>query len=211
MTGTVTVVSKGKTAENANSYIDAFPGTSVACINDSALLLRDDIIPDYCFFSDVPVSHNIFKSGRKHHRYIARGLRSFPSDLPKGFPVDDLTLIRDIGCHSENHNLGKRILDGGICWHHTTPGAIHWLAKHGKFRHIRIIGVPIKDEPHMRASGVEQAESFRKIMTDKGMVDYIRAWNDVTHRVCELVSRTYGVQFERYEDTDENSYTSQND
>ena len=200
MTDTVTIIAKGKTAENADLFIRACPGTAVACINDSAILLRPGIVPNYCFFSDVGMAKAVVESGREHHRYISRLNDNFPSKLPTQFPFDKWDLCYAESCGASMPQLESQLISGRICWHHTTPGAIHWLAKNDKFRKIRIIGVPLGDEPHVRANGVTESQEFMEEMNKKNNGNFFHQWNEVTDRVCNLMSRVYGVEIERYED-----------
>ena len=44
-------------------------------------------------------------------------------------------------CPEDLASLTKRIVEGGICHHHTSTGALHWLVKHGKYDLIKVIGV----------------------------------------------------------------------
>lgn len=197
---TVTLIAKGETAINADAYIDACPGTAVACINDSARLLRKGINPDYCFFSDGFMAREISESRRRHSAYISRVNDTFPEKLPAVFPKERWHVCNTGACGAGVEELESELIAGRICWHHTTPGAIHWLAKHGSYDKIRIIGVPLGDEPHIRVKGVAESKAFTKEMNEKHDGNFFVHWNEVTLRVCNLMSRVYGVKIERYED-----------
>lgn len=198
---TVTLIAKGETAVNADAYIDACPGTAVACINDSARLLREGIKPFYCFFSDGFMAGEIVESGRRHVSYTSRVNDSFPEKLYSvNFPVEKWRMCDTGVCGASLEELESELNQGRLCWHHTTPGAIHWLAKYGRYERIRIIGVPFGDEPHVRAKGVAESAAFTKEMNEKHDGNLFHHWNEVTQRVCSLVTRVYGVKVERYED-----------
>lgn len=196
MNDVVTIIAKGPSANHALKFLAKHGPSDIASINDAGSLIPGSRIT-WCFFSDV-----IFlKRNIAHHKDSIQTFVSpaIPGHLMLHVPdwVSDWVQYPESQCTGFIDDMVKRMSVGGICHHNTVSGAIHWLAKHGKYRTIRIIGV---DGGRNYAKGVNVVgpETHKKLIDDHGTKDYLDIWKEVTKTLCSLVKKVYATNIEWY-------------
>lgn len=182
----IVLIGKGPSAVHAALWRK--PKDDVAVINDGARFVSGDI--DYCFFiHDVvpmePFAHRVdtFVSpvvripenhwSAKGNRYITYQHRE---------------------CGATVDAFRQRIIAGGICHHHTTTAAIHWLAKFGKYDLVRIIGV---DGGSSYADG-SYVDPYRDVESRLG-VGFLDEWKRITVSLSRVLTSVYGTEFDWYD------------
>jgi hypothetical protein len=194
MNDTVTIIAKGPSAANASRFIARSPGTHIATINDAGALFPSRPIT-WCFFTDVIfLKRNIVRHHRRIQTYVSPRLsEKDKKEVPNW--VTDWVQYPENSCTGFIDDMEKRVVSGGICHHNTVNGAIHWLAKHGKYRTIRILGVDGGRDyaPNVNCVG---DETHKKLVDSHGTLDYLDVWKEATKTVCHLVKRVYAVNIE---------------
>lgn len=196
---TITVVAKGPSAANADRYIAEHPGTHIACINDSFKLVRDTHKIEYCFFTHIEFAHMIAGVADRFGNVVCPNLMRHENKPPPLGIVDKLIEYEARECAGSVEDLVAKIAEGEITHHNTTNGALHWLAKHGKYQKIRVIGVD-GGRSYTPGVGVVSDETHRLIVKNEGTEDYFDIWKDVTVTLCGVLGRIYGVEIEWYGD-----------
>jgi hypothetical protein len=184
---TVTLIAKGPSASRADEFIAAAHGTDVATVNDSGELTTSRI--DFCF-----IQHSWLIPDVEPHKDRVCKFVSEMSDGPEWF-ISRLIKIQTEPCAGSIQDLQDRILSGGLCQHNTANGALHWLAKHGRYEKIRIIGI---DGGVEYASGVNlPSESERaRIAKAEKRSDFLTLWREVTQNLVSVLQSVYGVEIE---------------
>lgn len=109
------------------------------------------------------------------------------------FPVSTkLITYRDSACSGETFVMQERILSGGICHHHTTSGALHWLSKFGKYGRVGILGV---DGGRGTVAGVTSFDTEFKGIAQISNVDFLDEWKDIDQRLTGILAKVYGTRF----------------
>ena len=177
----ILLVGKGPSAVQANTLRQ--PHEDVAVINDAARYINGLI--HYCFFIHdfMPVSE-----------FVDR-IDTFVSpeqSLPSGHWSEKARYLsyKDSTCERTQQDFINRIVEGGICHHHTTTAALHWLAKYGDYFQIRILGV---DGGRNYAPGAF-TESHRGVSERLGP-DFLDDWKSICKELTTLLSRIYGVTY----------------
>lgn len=85
-----------------------------------------------------------------------------------------------------------QLRSGGICHHHTTTGAMHWLAKVARYDRIRIIGV---DGGRQYAPGSFIDQPLQHRLRDELGEQFLDDWKQITLRLAELLTEVYGTEF----------------
>lgn len=195
---TITVVAKGPSAANADRYIAEHPGTHIACVNDAFKLIHTHAV-QYCFFTHIEFAHMIAGEAERFGSIVCPNLMQHENQPPPPEIVDKLIQYESRKCAGSVKDLVAKIVAGGITHHNTVNGSLHWLAKHGRYEKIRIIGV---DGGRMYAPGVgvvsEKTHSL--IVKGEGTEDYFDTWKGVTVTLCGVLKQIYGVEFEWYGD-----------
>jgi hypothetical protein len=119
----------------------------VAAINDGGIFTNRDV--DYCF-----CTHNYYTTlkGTVHKiKNIVTPQKCLTPEwantgLGGMHLLDEVKNVNKIiyeesNCAGDLVSLTKRIIGGGICHHHTSSAGLHWLAKHGKYDLIKVIGI----------------------------------------------------------------------
>jgi hypothetical protein len=141
----ICLIGKGPSAVHADEFMN--DSDDVAAINDGGIFTNRDV--DYCF-----CTHNYYTTLRgtvhKIKNIITPQVHLNPEWANTGLGgmhlLDEVKNVNKIiyeehKCAGNSINLTKRIIEGGICHNHTTSAAIHWLAKHGKYDLIKVVGV----------------------------------------------------------------------
>lgn len=193
---TITVVAKGPTAAHCNDWIAQAEGTHIACINDAFRLVNAPII-DYVFFTHFQFMPAIARNNMWISQAVCPDLLRHENIVPMPEIADMLIQYSDRQCIGDRQSLLERIASGGICHHNTVNGALHWLAKHGKYERIRLIGVDGGRDYAFGMHVLSQATHDR-IVQNEGTEDYFDVWKQVTETLCELLTQVYGVEIEWY-------------
>lgn len=188
---TVTLLGKGPTLRYANDFIEA--DDHVASINEAAADLKRDYI-DFVFFSDYLLADRIEKWQHKVGRFVGREPLDQELDKHPAWIYDRWTYYRWRECCGDRQSLHQRILEGGICHHHSTPAAIHWLSKVEKYDLIKIIGVD---------GGKDYCEGFSRLYD--GFVPPLDEWKVISTRVADICHRVYGTEFVWFNEGDHSS------
>jgi len=141
----ICLIGKGPSAVHADEFMN--DSDDVAAINDGGIFTNRDV--DYCF-----CTHNYYTTLRgtvhKIKNIVTPRRHLTPEWANTGLGgmhlLDEVRnvnkiIYEDHGCHSVSAELAKRIIEGGICHNHTSAAAIHWLAKHGKYDLIKVVGI----------------------------------------------------------------------
>lgn len=202
----VVVVGKGPSAVNVNDFRGE--RDHIAAINDAGKLVDGFI--DYCFFTHTSVLRNIEDVRQRISTFVSPSLEKFaPKESVPGWFSEYKHIEYDWRtCAGDIDTLSSRIVSGGICHHNTTNGAIHWLAKHGRYRKIKIIGV---DGGKAYAPGMAflSDKVHQRIVKNEGTDEYLDIWRQVTKRLCRILQAVYGVEFEWYEQVDQMDHSSE--
>ena len=177
----VTLVAKGPSAKNALAIVR--DGDAIACVNDAGMLLPGEDI-DYVFFSDANVFPLLEPMRDRFERAISRKMNQAQLESMPDWLVMRHSMYDDISCAGEHDELCQRVILGRIMHHHSTPGALHWLAKYGKYNTIRVVGVD---------GGTRYANNLSATGAAKYDLD---EWATVTRRVGDICSRVYGTVIE---------------
>lgn len=141
----ICLIAKGPSAVHADKLISE--SDDVAVVNDAGIFTDRDV--DYCFCShnyNITLKSTIHKiknlvTPRKNLLpENTKGGRGGMHRLNKLNNVNKI-IYEECGCDGDLGNLTRRIIEGGICHTYTSTGALHWLAKHGKYDVIKVIGV----------------------------------------------------------------------
>ena len=184
MSDTVALIAKGPSAENAREWINAFE--HIATINDSGRYVEGPI--QWAFFTDT--IRPIETQRHRVERFVSPDVRL---NLPEWYRPEIHIRYADTRCGGSEDEFRERVYSGGICHHHTTTGAMHWLAKIAKYKRIRIIGV---DGGHSYAADSHvNLETHNRLKTELGE-NFLDDWKVVTHRLAKVLAEVYGTEFE---------------
>lgn len=178
------LVGKGPSAVQANHWRKN--GDDVAAVNDSVRYISGRV--DYCFFIHdcIPLrefSHRVDK--------FVSPLESLPNE--HWVSSGQYLSYRDSTCCATSEGMAKKIMDGGICHHHTTTAALHWLCKFGKYDLIRVIGI---DGGHEYAPGA-WTTAHRDVQKKLGE-NFMDDWKRISLRLCGILTKVYGTEFDWY-------------
>lgn len=191
---TVTIVAKGPSAVNAIQWIQEAE-TDVATVNDAAALIPG-VNVDYCFFTHFRFTDRLRHVDQPQTKYVAPSLMQHENRDAPDWMSQRLTEYPDRQCEGDKESLQARIIEGGICHHNTVNGALHWLAKFGRYDRIRIIGVDGGTGYADGAGGLSDAlDAELKAKNDR---PYFDVWKEVTERLCEILMAVYGVEVDWY-------------
>lgn len=183
---TVCLIAKGPNAIHAEAYRNS--GDAIATVNDSGRYISGPI--GYAFASD-----GVLRFGHHQDRIarIVTPVKSF--DLPDWYTAHRHVMYADSACEGDEAAFRKRIAEGGICHHHTTTGAMHWLAKVACFDRIKIIGVDGGTE--YATDALINLPAHSHLIATLGP-NFLDDWKVITERLAEILAEVYGTQFEWY-------------
>lgn len=195
----VTLVAKGPSAEHAMKWIGNPKNGQIATINDAAKVLDPrwpvhlTFLTDRAAIDTLEVLHR--GTSVVAHRYVCPEW-TLGGDTPKWFRDCNPVTYKEHRCCGDDKALTKRIMSGGICHHNTVNGALHWICKYGKFDRVRIIGV---DGGSGYASNLQPVtqQRYQDIAEELGD-DFLSQWREITKRLCVILKRVYGTEFEWY-------------
>lgn len=196
---TVTVVAKGPSAIHADRFIARCPGTHIACVNDSFELVTVSSHIEFCFFTHFCFTPKLIQHVDRFGMLVCPDLKLYEKQEPPIELMPKLRQYRSRNCAGSAADIIAKIASGQIAHHNTVNGALHWLAKHGKYQKIRLIGV---DGGRCYAKGMKAAspDVHQSIVKAEGTEDYFDIWKEVTVTLCGVLRRIYGVEIERYGD-----------
>lgn len=188
---TVTLVAKGPSAVHAQAWIDRMR-TDVAVINEAGLLLRETQPIHFGFFSHQEMAMRMRSlwnrieifSGPESLTFADGSIERVRDVMPADFPLDRFRGYPDWKCCGYEASLLDRIRRGGICHHHTTTGAHHWLVRQG-YRRVRVIGVD---------GGTGYATGMNGLPGPWSLDE----WKTIHMRLAALLKRGYGAITEWY-------------
>lgn len=182
----VTLIAKGPSAVCAPSFVE--PGDDIAAVNDAGRFIEREIT--YAFFTDA------MRPMVEHQQRISRFVSPAREiNRPVWYRPQDHITYAEGECEGTQDAFEERIQSGGICHHHTTTGAMHWLAKVAGYNRIRIIGV---DGGHQYAPGSFIDQPLQnKLREDLGN-EFLDDWKLITIRLAELLTKVYGTEFVWY-------------
>lgn len=197
----VMIVGKGPSAAHAWRWCRE--GDAIAVINDAAKLIPGRRI-DYAFFSDAIAITEMMADRHRITSIISRRLDLASVDYIKAHPETtdwihshNWISYADTQCEGSFEAIAARILTGGIAHHHTLPGAIHYLAKVERAKHIRVIGMD---------GGERYAPGVKPLLTGEG-ID-LTQWAEITRRLAKILHDVYGTTFEWW--TNESDHPGEN-
>ena len=180
----ITLIAKGPSAVCAESFIN--PGDDVATVNDAGRFIERPIA--FAFFSDT------MRPMAEHQHRISRFVSPAKEyNWPKWYRPTDHITYTDTECEGTREAFQQRMRSGGICHHHTTTGAMHWLAKVARYDRIRIIGV---DGGHQYAPGSHVDQPLQERLRSELGNEFLDDWKQITIRLSELLAVVYGTQFD---------------
>jgi len=183
---TVCLIAKGPNAIHAEAYRNS--GDAIATVNDSGRYISGPI--DYAFASDGLAR---LRETQERISRIVTPSRAF--DLPDWYQPQTHITYSDSKCCGDESALRERITTGGICHHHTTTGALHWLAKVQRYEVIRIIGVD--GGMHYAPQALVNAPAMLQLRNTLGKT-FLTDWKLITERLCGLLTEYYGTRIEFY-------------
>jgi hypothetical protein len=202
---TVTIVAKGASAEHAPQWL-ADCDTDVATIHDAGRLIPDVAIR-WCFVTHACAFEQIEPHAARIQQFLTpEQILILPDpDSPEHWAAAEVPeYARDrhgvfessMSALWDNSEaaLTYKIVSGFICHYTTVSGALHWLAKYGKYDKIRIIGVDAGIRYAGDLAPVNNA-CLRDVEADS---EYFRKGRVVVERLADLVTRIYGVEIEWY-------------
>jgi hypothetical protein len=178
---TALLIAKGISAERANAVLEA--NDDIVSINDGCKLLPDSLVR-YVFFAHASVYQLLEPHQHNVEQFVSRKLSDADMQSMPQWMRSKHTTYEDFDCDGDLEALTQRVTFGGIMHHHTTPAAIHWLAKYGKYEKLRIVGVD---------GGIKYADGLAA--SHPGCHD-LDVFKQVTKRVAEICGRIYGLQVE---------------
>lgn len=185
---TVTLIAKGPSAEHAAEWIKG----DVATINDACKLIPGVAI-DWAFFTHQKFSEMLESDSHRIATFVAPNQVEHEGQPAPGWMLDRLIEYPDRECAGSTEDLQSRIMAGGICHHNTVNGALHWLAKFGKYDCIRVIGVD-GGRAYAAGTGVLSEKWHQIISANEGTEDYLNIWKAVTHRLAGVLDNIYGTE-----------------
>ena len=195
----ICLIAKGPSAVYANEFMDK--DDDVAVINDASIFTKRDRV-DYCF-----ITHNYYTS-LKDTVHKIRNIVTIAKNAKKKAPEGGFELLDEVAntnkivydhivegdpLKTDKDGLIRHIGAGKICHHHTSTGALHWLAKYGKYDLIKVIGIDGGNE-YAPGSYVNRP-SYDKIGIKDGILD---KWKEVVLELAKVLEDIYGCQFKFY-------------
>ena len=195
----ICLIAKGPSAVYANEFMDK--DDDVAVINDASIFTKRDRV-DYCF-----ITHNYYTS-LKDTVHKIRNIVTIAKNAKKKAPEGGFELLDEVAntnkivydhivegdpLKTDKDGLIRHIGAGKICHHHTSTGALHWLAKYGKYDLIKVIGIDGGNE-YAPGSYVNRP-SYDKIGIKDGILD---KWKGVVLELAKVLEDIYGCQFKFY-------------
>ena len=190
MSRTITIVAKGPTAAHAQQWIDKCPGSDVAIINESGLVLRKNQPIRFAFFCHAVFVEKMRPLWGRVDCFVSPvkllGRQKLPADFPthKRIRYGGNVSAPYHTCPGGKESLRVRLKSGAVVHHHTVTAAMSWLAKIG-YKRIRIIGVGGQGY----APGLKGAPKLPK---DSEL------WPRVERTLAGLLRELYGVKTEYY-------------
>jgi hypothetical protein len=177
----IVLLGKGPSLEYANDFIEDCD--DIASVNEAASSVDREFI-NFVFFSDYLLADRIESWQHKVGRFVGR--EPLDQELSKhpAWIYNRWTYYRWRSCRGDRESLHKRILEGGICHHHSTPAAIHWLSKVEKYDLIKVIGVD---------GGKDYCKGFSRLYD--AFVPPLDEWKLISTRVADICNRVYGTEF----------------
>ena len=199
------LIAKGPSAVHADKFISE--SDDVAVVNDAGIFTDRDI--DYCF-----CTHNYYTTLRDTVHKIKNIVTPQKNLTPEwantglgGMHLLDVVrnvnkiIYKEHGCHGDLDNLTKRIIRGGICHSYTCTGGLHWLAKHGKYDVIKVIGIDGGIEYAPGAYFHQPTIDFlnQKCYERTGIKDHIHDLSkEVFMRLAGILENVYGCRISFY-------------
>ena len=194
----VCLIAKGPSAIYAEDFMRETD--DIAVINDAGIFTKRDV--DYCF-----CTHNYYTTlrGTVHKiRNIVTVAKNAKTKGPMG-GFDLLDEVVDVNKIVYEHlvkghalkpckdGFMRHIAAGKVCHHHTSTAALHWLAKHGKYDLVRVIGIDGGTE-YAPGSYVHQP-TYDKLGIRYGLLD---TWKEIVLELVEVLENIYGCKFKFY-------------
>jgi len=200
----ICLIAKGPSAVHANEFIDK--NDDVAVINDASIFTKRDRV-DYCF-----ITHNYYTT-LKDTVHKIRNIVTIAKNAKEKAPFGGFELLDEIvnvnkivydpivkGSPLQPHRDGfiRHIASGRICHHHTSPAALHWLAKYGKYDLVKVIGIDGGDQ--YAPGGYVNRPSYDrlgiKVIKDEGGT--LDRWKEVVLELVKVLEDIYDCKFEFY-------------
>lgn len=159
---------------------------AIASVNEGAMHIADRQI-DFVFFSEITALDRVEADQHRIKQFISR--EPLDAQIAK-YPewMRDRWVYYGVReCDGDRESLHRRLVGGGICHHHTTPGAIHYLAKYTDYDEIAVIGAD---------GGKQYAEGKTKLCA--GFSPDLDEWAIITRRVGDLCSKVYAKKVQFY-------------
>lgn len=159
---------------------------AIASVNEGAMHIANRKI-DYVFFSEITALDRVESHKDRIDMFVSREPLDSQIQRYPDWMRDRWIIYKERECKGDRESLKRRLVGGGICHHHTTPGAIHYLAKYTDFDEIAVIGAD---------GGKRYAEG--KVRLCDGFSPDLDEWAIITRRVGDLCSKVYAKKVEFY-------------
>lgn len=177
------LVAKGPSCLKAQEYVTADDG--LASVNDGAMHVKDKAI-DFVFFSEIAAIDRVKPQESRINRFVSRQPLDWQLNDYPDWMLDRWTFYSHRECAGDRASITKRIIEGGICHHHTTPGAIHYLCKFENYDEVCVLGAD---------GGKEYAKGKESL--GPPVVD-LSEWAIITRRIADVCSKVYDTQVRFY-------------
>ena len=200
------LIGKGPSAIHADEFMNDSDDVSV--VNDAGIFTNRDV--DYCF-----CTHNYYTTlkGTVHKiRNIVTPIKYLlPPHCNTGLGgmhlLDEIKDVNKIAYNEKRNSTGdsskliEYLLSGSICHHHTTAGALHWLAKYGKYDLIKVIGVDGGTDyapgSYFHQSTIDLLN--RQVYERTGIKNHLLdSYKEVTIQLVEILTKVYDCKITFY-------------
>ena len=177
------LVAKGPSCLKIHEYLR--DTDKVASVNDGAMHIPEKEI-EYVFFSDLVAMDLVKDHESRVKRFVSRMPLELEVDDHPEWMVDRWSFYPERECGGDRSSIAERIISGGVCHHHTTPAAIHYLCKYETYDEICVIGAD---------GGSKYADGKSPTRVPSVNLD---EWSTISRRVGDICSNVYGKRVRFY-------------
>lgn len=185
-TKTACILCKGPSVQHCTDFIST--EDDIVSINDAGKYYDGPI--KYVFSTHPDRFFNLNVFGRAQWIVVPGSHKGLLDESCQ----NKLITYKEDACAGDLESFVKMICSGGICHHHTTTGAIHWLCKFGGYTHIKIIGLD------GGVSYFNQSDHTKDVfrLRDEHGINFLDEWKNITLTLIGVMENIYGTTFELY-------------